>query len=239
MADFKARGAEHLKPTLDSSSESLEELMKFLEREADIRFLEKEVAHSDSHVMNQAAAAMWGALEAFVNDVLIVVLEVDSSRLKSLTPKIKMSAAEFYTMTEQERIETIVELAKQETRSSLKTGAGAFEDLLKAFDLGGGIAAPTARELLELSAFRNCIVHRKGIVDARFKEKCGTVQLKLGESILLTQAHVHRFTYACFQYSSAVLDRIKHAYAPAVRFSALTQTTLENLERLQTSQRAT
>jgi hypothetical protein len=80
--------------------------------------------------------------------------------------------------------------------------------------LGGTVEEVTGRELLELSAVRNCLAHRRGIVDARFREACGTTKLQIGEPILLTSEPANRYRFAVLHPAATVLERIKARYAP-------------------------
>jgi hypothetical protein len=76
------------------------------------------------------------------------------------------------------------------------------------------VADLTKRQLLELSAVRNCLAHRRGIVDARFLKACGTTTLTLGEPILLTSNHLLRYYCAADHYAMTVLERVKMQYDP-------------------------
>ncbi len=95
------------------------------------------------------------------------------ARLAFTPPKIKVPLGEFVALDHDRRVEYVVELVKQEMRASLSPGVGAFEPTLSCVpSSGGAVDDLTRREILEFSAVRNCLAHRKGIVDELLRA-CG------------------------------------------------------------------
>jgi hypothetical protein len=79
---------------------------------------------------------------------------------------------------------------------------------------------------------RNCLAHRRGIVDTWFLKACGTTTLTLGEPILLTSNDLLRYYCAADHYAMTVLERVKMQYDPGSVFSARSDWYLEELTRL-------
>jgi hypothetical protein len=233
LAEYKKRGISQFEtPPFDQSTESMSKLLMMVNRKMDVDFLSGEKEQADALVYGQAAISAWSALEVFVNDVLIAVLKLDAARL-AFIPQIRVPVGEFVALDHERRVEYVVELVKQEMRASLSPGVGAFEPTLDAFKLGGQVEDLTRREILEFSAVRNCLAHRKGIVDERFLKACGTTKLKLGDSIQLTSANINRYFYAAQQYAACLLDRIKAIYEPQSQFKSAAAAYLDELKKLQ------
>lgn len=229
LDEYRRRGITDLDLGSDDgiSPEDLTKLIALVVRNTDVQFLEKESADAEAHVVGQSVLSMWSALEVFAGDLVLGVLANDRSPLATVHTKHKVSVAEFFAMDDENRVARVVELVRADAK--LSPGIGAFEPMFDAFGLGKGADETTRRVLLEFAAVRNCLAHRKGIVDERFLEACGTTKLKVGDALRLTQDHAACYFYAANQYASAVADRVTAKYMPGRDPLPLTAQMLENL----------
>jgi hypothetical protein len=165
-----------------------------------------------------AVVAIWGALEAFVTDVLIAFLRRNRQVLTSgAYAKTKLSLSDFVRLRGDDRYRLVVRELARAQGAELRSGIGKFEPLLEAAGLHGAVPAYVREGLHEMAEARNLIVHRASVVDRRFKERCPQRKLKLGEVLRLTHADYHR----CFAYSTTyalcIVNRIQvHSGWPAV-----------------------
>lgn len=234
LVEFRERGAAHPeRADGDGEIEFLGKALAYIDREMNTQFLEGEKEETESLVCGQAVISSWSALEVFVHELLVGVLELDPSRFKFIPSKMKVSLGEFVSLDDDDRVEFVLDAVKLEVRASLSPGVGAFEPTLGAFKLGGAVDDLVKRSLLEMAAIRHCLVHRKGVVDERFLKACGTTMLKRGDTIRVTSRDLGRFFYAAQTYAATITDRVKLAYEPNSEFRSFTPTYLAGLKKLQ------
>ena len=156
--------------------------------EQDAPVIKEETDNGFPFFYGLATVAIWGALEAFIEDLLVLCLENDSNLMR-LEPiaKIRVSISQFESMPAEERRYYIIDTVERDIRSKYKHGASRFESLLRTFDLGGAIDDDPKRTLLELASIRNVLVHRSGIADQRLITTCPWLGIKIGEIVSMVQ----------------------------------------------------
>lgn len=234
LRDLQARGFAHLTPAQWSPDdpESMSQVLVALSRKSQVDFLKEEGENAGPHIFGQAAVSMWGTLEVFVDDLLLAVVKHQPSRIAKVPQGVKVTLSEFYAYDEDKRIREVVRLVGDSLASSFQPGTGKFETMLNAFGLGGAIERLTKETILEFAAVRNCIVHRKGIVDAKFKKACGTSTLNVGDEIRLTADDIDRYYYAAVHYAATIVDRVMVQCVPDIGFDFRTGEWLETLKKL-------
>lgn len=235
LDEFQERGIdtaalENLDPHTD---EGMRKLAEAAFRKMDIDFLKNDKAQRDAHVNAQATLSMWGILETFVDDAVLAVIAHDVEVAASRDiKKVEVSLGDFMALDDAGRAEELLNAVKQQKKSRLLKGADAFETFLNPFGLASAVADETKRELLEFSAVRNCITHRRGIVDRRFKEACPTSKRVVGERIALTASDRERYFFAACQYASTLWARTFAKYEPeSKRAAELAEAMLELLKK--------
>lgn len=156
-----------------------------------------------------ATVAIWGALEAFIRDLLVLCLENDTTFL-SLEPiaKIRISLSQFELMPDEQRRYYIIDTIERDIQSKFKHGASRFESLLRTFGLGGEIEDGHKRILLELANVRNVLVHRSGIADQRLITTCPWIGFKMGERVKVNSDMFSRYSVATPTYGAIVFRRV-------------------------------
>ena len=157
----------------------------------------------------QQVVFLWGAIEAVVEDTLVAWLKnenlvVSDQRLR----KIKVSLADFSTMSELERNYYLVSELQHELKPSHRSSLEVFESIMHRFGLVGAMDPQLKRNLIELEYVRNVLLHRRGIVDSRFLEGCPWTNIQVGTAITPDEASVGRYTDAVLNYAEVLLGRI-------------------------------
>ena len=101
------------------------------------------------------------------------------------------------------------DILRQDSSSSLVERFGAALPLIGLGELA--ITPSLSKTLQELQAARNIIVHNGGVVDLHFKKTCPFIDLApetVGQSFVISQARIDRFTSAPIQLVALVMKRI-------------------------------
>ena len=100
----------------------------------------------------------------------------------------------------------LVGILEKEFGASLRPGAGRFDCLLKPFGIAPKIEDAERRDLNEMAAIRNVIVHRASIVDGRLLELCPWLGLREGQLVHVTHDTFNRFLGAASNYAAAIIE---------------------------------
>lgn len=179
-----------------------------VERAREIETLAKEEVAADFPILHSAAAVlMWGALEAAFRDFLVRWLTRHPAYL--LVPELKnirVRVAEYESFVGEDRTRFLVGILERELAATLKPGAGRFECLLRPFGIAPQVSDEIRRDLSELAAVRNVIVHRAGTADSRLLELCPWLKLKHGDSVTVSRTALERYVQAASHYAAAIVE---------------------------------
>jgi hypothetical protein len=155
-----------------------------------------------------AVVAVWGALEALVDDVLVVWL---CKRPQLLTTaalaSVRVPLARFLSLDEEQRMLLLLEELKRDLRSGFTPGVAGFEGLLASVGLSGPLDEEVKRTLIEMRAVRNVFVHRRAVCDLRFCQTCPWLSLQVGETVETTHSDYHRYQHAAHEYVMCLIKR--------------------------------
>ena len=191
----KSEGADHpLKD--DAIYEKRKEHYKRLEEFAKI---ENEQGHP--YLFSLACVKLWSILEAAVDFMLLELLKDNERATKSVRlGKIRGPLLSFLQASDAQKIEYLKETLLQELGSDLKVGLGKFEAPLGELGFSGHVSEPIRRTLLELNELRNLVVHKTGVIDSRFKERCPWIPLSQGQNFLPTYDNYRNYQTASLWY---------------------------------------
>ena len=102
----------------------------------------------------------------------------------------------------------------QETGSINKVGINKFEIVLEEFHLNGNVKEPIRRILIELCEIRNVLVHKCGIADTRFIEKCSWLNYEIGQRLVPNYADFRLYSDGALWYLLELSQRMTDAYHP-------------------------
>lgn len=179
----------------------------------------KEVA-SDLPLLHSAASVLiWGALEAAFRDFVVRwLLTYPSARLVPEFNNVRVRITEYESFSGEDKMRYLVGILERELAAALKPGAGRFECLLKPFGIHPNVTSEQRRDLSELAAVRNVIVHRAGVADARLLELCPWLPLKIGEPVVVGRETFLRYIDATSSYAASLIESARSA-SPAFRGS--------------------
>ena len=188
-------------------TEALKKSADAVENAREIEALARAEVAADLPILHSAAAVLiWGALEAAFRDFLVRWL---ARHPESLTvpelKSIRVRVAEYESFQGEDRMRFLVGVLERELAATLKPGAGRFACLLKPFGIVPIASEDVRRDLSELAAVRNVIVHRAGIADARILELCPWLGLKLGDAVAVNHIAFERFARAASEYAAAIV----------------------------------
>lgn len=153
-----------------------------------------------------ATVLLWGALEAAVRDFAVRVLErFPAIRTGESFRGFKIRVADYEALDTQDRMRFLLEMLERETGAPLKPGIGRFDVILQALGVSPRISSAVRRDLAEMAATRNILVHRASIVDARFIALCPDLGLCVGDKIRVSGPQFHRYEAAVLEFMRDVV----------------------------------
>lgn len=157
----------------------------------------------------QSVILLWGGLEAFLMDFLGACL-VNSPDIRSLdvVRNLKIGLGEYESLDTDERASYLLERLEDKLGTRRAGGIERFEAIFRAFGMSSEFDSQRARDLLELSATRNLLVHRRGIVDARYKRQCPWTKSELGTRLVVSHDDSHRYFDAVDLYVFEASQRV-------------------------------
>ena len=154
-----------------------------------------------------AAVLIWGALEAAFRDFLVRWFVSHPSCLTAPEFRnVRVRVGEYEGLDGEDRMRFLVDVFERELSASLKPGAGRYTCMLKPLGIVPDISDKIRRDLNELAATRNVIVHRAGIADERFVDLCPWLGLKLGDTVAVDHSAFERFIGATSNYVIAIIE---------------------------------
>jgi len=148
-----------------------------------------------------AVTKIWTILESGIDDLALECIKsLDKCTDIDLIRGLKGPLLDFYDATDDERNEYLITELKLAVKASLKPGVGRFEAILKPLGLGGEVHEKVRKVLFELSQIRNLIIHKRSIVDKKFKSACPWLTDNLGDNFYVTKEVYLQYFYASFWY---------------------------------------
>jgi hypothetical protein len=183
---------EHLEP---SSQFLVTQDAHIKARQRELEYAKREQLAGFPRIISLTLVATWSFLEAYVEDIAILVLQSCPERLD--TPELLKATEKRHTQSEGDvalSVESILETAVHQRSRKLNTAFSKLEYRLELVGIKEYMPATTRRELTELGELRNLIVHRGTEVDRRFLDKCSWVNLAIGEFYPITIDTLTQFT---------------------------------------------
>ncbi|QOY62721.1 hypothetical protein INQ40_12775 [Lysobacter sp. H21R4] len=191
-----------LTTALRKPSEAIEQAKQHAE------LAQREIDRGFSSLVGQSIIVLWGALEALIKDFLVRWLELFPNLWERPgIASLKIRIGDYEALRPEDRRRYVIGEIERNVAAKLKVGAGRFEAVLSELELGGGIDDSIRRDLLELSAVRNVLVHNAGHVDERFMAMCPWVECEPGQLLRPTRKDYRRFSAAVLQYAALIVER--------------------------------
>lgn len=176
-------------------------------KEAD--FAKREIERGFPLLHAYTIVALWGAMEALLEDVLIAWMMNDPTILKKeIFSKPRISLSDFEGLERDERMLLLVRELERTLVANRKRGAERFEMLLDPLGLSGPIEENIKRDIYEMHQVRNVLVHRAGVADRRLVEGCPWLRLKVGDPVIVTHDCYLRYQNALSSYVTDLVYRV-------------------------------
>jgi hypothetical protein len=173
--------------------------------------------HWESILIGQGLITIWSTVEVCLRDILIEWLLINRAAWKSKRiADLKISIADWEAMDRRARATWIVASLWRTIGTAEHNPIGRFATLFDALDVPRAlpdspytIQGDTGRLVIELWAIRNVIVHRMGVIDAKFCADCPHFSGKEGEPIVLTMKSYGTYANAAIDFLQAMIMRIR------------------------------
>ena len=179
-----------------------------VEKAHEFEAMAKQQVETDFPLLHGSATVlMWGALEAAIRDFVVRVLNRHpSARTLDEFKRVKVRIAEYEMLQGEERMRYLVGILERETAAPLRPGIARFDCLLSPLGISPVISSNTRRDLTEMAAIRNVIVHRASVADSRFVELCPWFEIKVGERLSVSSAAFNRYGKAVGEYAACIIE---------------------------------
>jgi hypothetical protein len=182
-------------------------------RSVDDRRAEAQLAKSERErgfpvLYSHATVAIWGHLEAFVEDLATShLLNVANATEGEPFRSVKITVQDLNRLERRELMQHVVREAMRSLKADLKTGVEQFDGILAAIGMGGPVDNEVRENLHELCSIRNVIVHRSGVVDRKLKDRCPGGKYGVGDQVVVTAADFSRYDGAIHAFIFELLVR--------------------------------
>lgn len=157
----------------------------------------------------------WGALHACARDCIIGLLEsVPETRKVPEISRIRVPLVEFEQLAESERWQLVVSILERETSAEFKRGHGVIDALTRPFGFVAKLSERSRKDLLEMRAIRNIIVHNSSRVDRKFLEICNWTERSEGEYLAVARSDFARYMAACHESIAELATGVRDKYYP-------------------------
>ena len=156
--------------------------------------------------------ALWSHLESAIAACIDAWFVYKIPLTDKMFEKLKISVSAWESKDNEEKSRWLLMELTRNVSSDLKPGVGRFESILHAIGLEGSVRDGLRRSVLELSEVRNLLVHRGGVIDERFADRCVTFKSMVGQRIHITEPMLDSYFASAIQYAAVVLARIAKHY---------------------------
>lgn len=199
-----------------SGASRLSEVLKHppeeVEKVREIESLALREVDSDFPLLHSAATVLlWGALEASFRDFLVRWLVRNSLALQAPDLRnVRVKVAEYEGLESEDRMRYLVGILERDLAASLKPGVGRFDCLLRPFGICPQITVDDRRDMNEMAAIRNVIVHRASIADGRLIELCPWLELEEGQEVHVGRTSLNRYMGCASRYAAGIIESARN-----------------------------
>ena len=160
-----------------------------------------------------SAVAVWSELEAYVEDLAVELLLLDKG-LAQAEPfsRLKAPVIEFVNLSERERAEWLIRSVQKDTGAGQRNAISSLQCPAGAVGLNGPISDDVKMPLIELNAVRNLLVHRRGVVDARFLTLCPWSELTIGNTVRVSRVMLEGYSAAVILFAAELVVQALSKY---------------------------
>ncbi len=164
-------------------------------------------------------ASLWNMLDVTLTDVIAVLLASHPDTLKHRTfRRIKLGISDFEYLTRVQRMRKVVGELKKALRDASQQshcGVAVYEEIFALLGVkDSSDCAQYRKQLTELKAIRNIVVHNMSFVDDQFTEQCPWIQAKPGSEYKVTSSQYKELSNAVSGYIASTYERLLERFPP-------------------------
>jgi len=200
--------------TVAAEQEVTVELKSDLEKAiADAAFTRNERDNDFPYLHAYTLVGQWGALEAGIEDMLVGILVNETKILeKDEFAKARIPLSKYELLNKEERMRFLLSDVQRTHSSGIAQGVNTFENVLQVFDLSGSVEEGVRTGLWEMNHVRNVLVHRDSRADLRLIQACPSINLNIGDRVLITHERYDYYSNAVIDYLRLVICRLGKRY---------------------------
>lgn len=209
LAEYRAGGPDPLRDEKLQTANRLAELAT------------REIEHDFPLLHAQTLVGIWGALEAWIEDLCWLWIARCPGRCEWNGRLIKVEVVDLLAGSIEQRAQTVLSSLKAERRAQDRVGVAQFESVLTRLGLGGHVPREYATALFRMQQTRHVYAHRGGMADETFVVRCGDFgDVAQGERVFVTRGDLELFMAAAIAYTHILHLRVEevllgHADWPA------------------------
>jgi hypothetical protein len=173
--------------------------------------LAKQEVARDFPMMNaHELISQWSALEVFSEDLTLEFLLNSPETLRAPdVRKVKITVGDLSSLDERELYRHVVRELQQQVKADLRRGSWRFDCLFDAIQLPSiGVPSAVERDIAEMWAVRNVLVHRGGVADRQFVQACPWLQANVNDRVTVDTQRARRLGNAASSYVVTVHHRV-------------------------------
>jgi hypothetical protein len=179
-----------------------------------------EVAQDFRFTWGQATIAMWGHLEAYIEDFCTLIIKEEPKRIEEALEKAKVRIVDYLTAEASERPRVLFRYLADE-RDGPK-GETKFDRMLRRLRiLDDTPLGPLGKDINEWNLVRNALVHRKGTADERFVKEYPQIAVAVGTPVRVNADRAFAFARSGIRYGARICDCYIRPLGPAELLDAL------------------
>ena len=211
---YRIQSLPNILSALAAGAENPDQAVKDQERIAEAKrkaeYATREMEAGFPLVHAHSLMGLWGALESFVEDIFVAMLEAEPALLSSEAfRKIRIPASVIAPGMERERYRVVLTEATRLANADLGSGVGRFDRLLAMVGLDGAVPRPIRDAIYNAQQVRNVWAHRGGVADPRFLEKCPGWQYVEGDRVDLAPDRFLLLMHGVHMYGLVIVNRYR------------------------------
>lgn len=163
-------------------------------------------------IFTSMLVSLWSAIEVATEDTVALVLLKDSEAVDRLEEAGVNLRKQMTSDPNEDTARHAVKVLKRRVRQNCSAGHG-LTGLLDYLEIGVVVEPDVLDTLSELSALRNCFLHRGGIADSRLVEEAPGLELRIGSSVEVTTSMMEGHYYAVRRFAVQLIAAVTEYFA--------------------------
>lgn len=169
----------------------------------------KEIEKGFPFLFSQASLMLYAHLEGSIKRFIIEYFKRNKSILDiKEVANLKIAFAEYHALDETEKYDYLFSMYEKNVAIGMQYGVTRFEALLGPIGFAGEVKRSVNQDIFELSQIRNNLLHRGGIADKQLVKSCPSLNLALGDKVIVNRELYEKYYQAISQYVLVIAIRL-------------------------------